>query len=97
MRTRVTQITSEEQKYGGSSSGSGLLRGLWSGKSVTTRGEPLAGRGDLAEAADPLPQAFVLTAIVITLAVTIFMLALAVLGHDDDQKRNPETGEERDS
>ena len=48
-------------------------------------------------AADPLPQAFVLTAIVITLAVTIFMLALAVLGHDDDQKRNPETGEERDS
>ena len=61
------------------------------------RGEPLAGRGSLAEAADPLPQAFVLTAIVITLAVTIFMLALAVLGHDDDQKRNPETGEERDS
>ncbi|MGC2939773.1 MULTISPECIES: sodium:proton antiporter [Brevibacterium] len=61
------------------------------------RGEPLAGRGDLAEAADPLPQAFVLTAIVITLAVTIFMLALAVLGHDDDQKRHPETGEERDS
>ncbi|WP_062242259.1 sodium:proton antiporter [Brevibacterium epidermidis] len=61
------------------------------------RGEPLAGSGDLAEAADPLPQAFVLTAIVITLAVTIFMLALAVLGHDDDQKRHPETGEERDS
>lgn len=61
------------------------------------RGEPLAGRGGFADAADPLPQAFVLTAIVITLAVTIFMLALAVLGHDDDQKRNPETGEERDS
>ncbi|MGC3021448.1 MULTISPECIES: sodium:proton antiporter [unclassified Brevibacterium] len=61
------------------------------------RGEPLAGRSGLAEAADPLPQAFVLTAIVITLAVTIFMLALAVLGHDDDQKRSPETGEERDS
>jgi multicomponent Na+:H+ antiporter subunit C len=61
------------------------------------RTEPLAGRSGLAEAADPLPQAFVLTAIVITLAVTIFMLALAVLGHDDDQKRNPETGEERDS
>lgn len=61
------------------------------------RGEPLAGRGGLDDAADPLPQAFVLTAIVITLAVTIFMLALAVLGHDDDQKRNPETGEERDA
>ena len=37
-----------------------------------------------------------LTAIVITLAVTIFMLALAVLGHDDDQKVFPETGEIRE-
>ncbi|MBU8577731.1 sodium:proton antiporter [Brevibacterium luteolum] len=57
------------------------------------RGEPLADRTDIAVAADPLPQAFVLTAIVITLAVTIFMLAMAVLGHDDDQYRTPETGE----
>lgn len=61
------------------------------------RGEPLAGHGDLARAADPLPQAFVLTAIVITLAMTIVMLALAVLGHDDDQRRAPETGEVRES
>jgi multicomponent Na+:H+ antiporter subunit C len=37
----------------------------------------------------------VLTAIVITLAVTIFMLSTAVFGHDDDQYRTPETGEER--
>lgn len=59
------------------------------------RGEPIAGRSAVSEAADPLPQAFVLTAIVITLAVTIFMLALAVLGHDDDQDRIPETGERR--
>ncbi|MBD8020266.1 sodium:proton antiporter [Brevibacterium gallinarum] len=57
------------------------------------RGEPLADRTDIAVSADPLPQAFVLTAIVITLAVTIFMLAMAVLGHDDDQYRTPETGE----
>lgn len=61
------------------------------------RDEPLVGQGDLSRAADPLPQAFVLTAIVITLAMTIFMLALAVLGHDDDQKRAPETGEVRES
>lgn len=59
------------------------------------RGEPIDGRTDVTLAADPLPQAFVLTAIVITLAVTIFMLSTAVFGHDDDQYRLPETGEER--
>lgn len=37
-------------------------------------------------AADPVPQAFVLTAIVISLATTAFMLALAALGRDDDTK-----------
>ncbi|MDN6303380.1 MAG: NADH-quinone oxidoreductase subunit K, partial [Brachybacterium sp.] len=49
-----------------------------------------------AEMADPLPQAFVLTAIVITMAVTIFMLTLAVIGRDDDMAEHPNTGEERD-
>ncbi|GAA2003043.1 cation:proton antiporter subunit C [Brevibacterium samyangense] len=57
------------------------------------RGEPIDGRTPAELAADPLPQAFVLTAIVISLAVTIIMLALAVLGHDDDQYTTPETGE----
>lgn len=57
------------------------------------RGEPLADRMDLATAADPLPQAFVLTAIVITLAVTVFMLMLAVLGNNDDTHAMPITGE----
>ncbi|RUQ96894.1 sodium:proton antiporter [Labedella endophytica] len=33
---------------------------------------------------DPLPQAFVLTAIVIAFSITIFLLALAVTGDDDD-------------
>lgn len=60
------------------------------------RGEPLGDRLDPATAADPLPQAFVLTAIVITLAVTVYMLALAVIGHNDDTKRMPETGEFHD-
>lgn len=57
------------------------------------RDEPLTQINDAATAADPLPQAFVLTAIVITLAATIFLLALAVLGHNDDMWRHPETGE----
>lgn len=48
------------------------------------RGEPLLREVELDQAADPLPQAFVLTAIVITMAVTAFMLALAGLGRDDD-------------
>lgn len=60
------------------------------------RGEPLDNRMDAATAADPLPQAFVLTAIVITLAVTIFLLALAVIGRNDDTWRVPETGEVHD-
>lgn len=60
------------------------------------RGEPITSTADLSQSADPLPQAFVLTAIVITLAVTILMLALAVIGHNDDQVRHPETGEDHD-
>ena len=48
------------------------------------RGEPLMNRTDAAEAGDPLPQAFVLTAIVISMAATAVMLALAAVGRDDD-------------
>jgi len=53
---------------------------------VTTRAIPFAGAG--ADAADPLPQAFALTAIVISFGITAFLLALAfrsrdVAGHDD--------------
>ena len=61
------------------------------------RGEPLTDRGDPALMADPLPQAFVLTASVITLAVTIVLLAVAVIGHDDNLARVPETGETHES
>ncbi|MEJ5918917.1 MULTISPECIES: cation:proton antiporter subunit C [unclassified Corynebacterium] len=50
------------------------------------RSEPLVGTMDRATAADPLPQAFVLTAIVITMAVTAFMLAMSALGRDDDTR-----------
>lgn len=48
------------------------------------RTEPLLDRATSGEAADPLPQAFVLTAIVISMATTSVMLALAALGRDDD-------------
>lgn len=50
------------------------------------RGEPLIGENAVQDMADPLPQAFVLTAIVITMAVTALMLALAALGRDDDTR-----------
>jgi multicomponent Na+:H+ antiporter subunit C len=57
--------------------------------SAGERGEPtFIGSGDEAGLLDPLPQAFVLTAIVITFGVTGFLLALAyrswVLTHDDE-------------
>jgi multicomponent Na+:H+ antiporter subunit C len=38
---------------------------------------PLIGRGDPTDFSDPLPQALALTAIVITFAVTAFLLAMA--------------------
>lgn len=61
------------------------------------RAEPLTDVSSRAEMADPLPQAFVLTAIVISMAVTVFMLALAVIGRDDDMGTHPETGATRDA
>ena len=42
-----------------------------------------------AGAADPLPQAFVLTAIVISFAVTVLLLVLAVTGRADDAVAAP--------
>jgi multicomponent Na+:H+ antiporter subunit C len=48
------------------------------------RADPIADRTEVADAADPLPQAFVLTAIVISMAATAVMLAMAALGRDDD-------------
>ncbi|MEE6281783.1 Na(+)/H(+) antiporter subunit C [Georgenia sunbinii] len=53
-------------------------------------GPPLVGSTDPAEMSDPLPQAMVLTAIVITLGLTAFLLSLAyrswqLHGHDEVQ------------
>lgn len=60
------------------------------------RGEPLSNRTAAEDMADPLPQAFVLTAIVITMAVTLTMLMFAMLGHNDDTHLMPPTGEVHD-
>lgn len=58
------------------------------------RSEPFAERTPLYDAADPLPQAFVLTAIVITMATTAFMLTLAALGRSDDTRTVEDPEEE---
>ena len=58
------------------------------------RSEPFAERTPLSAAADPLPQAFVLTAIVITMATTAFMLTLAALGRSDDTRTVEDPEEE---
>lgn len=47
---------------------------------VGTRAVPFAGAGS--DAADPLPQAFALTAIVIAFGITAFLLALAFRSRD---------------
>lgn len=47
---------------------------------VGTRAVPFAGAG--IDAADPLPQAFALTAIVIAFGITAFLLALAFRSRD---------------
>jgi multicomponent Na+:H+ antiporter subunit C len=51
---------------------------------------PILGQAPVAEMSDPLPQAMVLTAIVITLGMTAFLLAMAyrswqLHGHDEVQ------------
>lgn len=48
------------------------------------RVEPFGTAENPSVVADPLPQAFVLTAIVIAFAITIFMLVLAVTGGKND-------------
>ena len=53
------------------------------------RSEPIMSGTNPQDAADPLPQAFVLTAIVISMATTAFMLALAALGRSDDTLSDP--------
>ncbi|GAB3723096.1 sodium:proton antiporter [Nocardiopsis oceani] len=57
---------------------------LMSAGGVFRRDAPLVQFGTEATAGDPLPQAFVLTAIVIAFSISIYMLTLAASGSDDD-------------
>lgn len=65
---------------------------LFSAGGSDRRGEPLGEGLDPAVTADPLPQAFVLTAIVIAFAITIYLLVLAVTGRPEDVDAPPEDG-----
>ncbi|HSK27824.1 MAG TPA: NADH-quinone oxidoreductase subunit K [Jiangellales bacterium] len=71
---------------------------LVSAGGVGSRTAPLIGdatAGELATTADPLPQAFALTAIVITFGITVYLLALVSAGADDDP--DPDTDATQDS
>jgi multicomponent Na+:H+ antiporter subunit C len=57
---------------------------------MARREAPLVGRVALEEAADPLPQAFALTAIVITFGITVYLFGLAGAGADDEPDGEPE-------
>ncbi|MGC0251478.1 sodium:proton antiporter [Pseudactinotalea sp. Z1748] len=57
---------------------------LFAAGGTSQRAEPIGGDLDPATVADPLPQAFVLTAIVIAFSITIVMLMLAVAGRRAD-------------
>jgi len=58
------------------------------------RGEPLLPLGRGEAAADPLPQAFVLTAIVIAFSITLYMLSLAVVGRRDRDEAHDDTDDD---
>lgn len=53
------------------------------------RGEAFPSRTPVEDMSDPLPQAFVLTAIVIAMATTTILLMLSSLGKDDDTSDRP--------
>ena len=53
------------------------------------RGEAFPSRVPFENMGDPLPQAFVLTAIVIAMATTTILLMLASLGRNDDTAEQP--------
>lgn len=47
---------------------------------------PIVGEGDPARMADPLPQAFVLTAIVITFGATVYLLSMIREGPSGERR-----------
>ncbi|MDO5662450.1 MAG: cation:proton antiporter subunit C [Brachybacterium sp.] len=66
---------------------------LFAAGGTARREEPLGGDLDPSVTADALPQAFVLTAIVIAFAITMYLLVLAVTGRpDEDHADEPDPG-----
>lgn len=63
---------------------------LFASGNTAFRGVPYIGTSDYGEGADPLPQAFVLTAIVIAFSITMFMITLAITTTGDDDTENDE-------
>lgn len=57
---------------------------LFAAGGTDRRNEAFHPHADPSTMADPLPQAFVLTAIVIAFSITVFMLVLAVTGDKGD-------------
>lgn len=57
---------------------------------TATRDLPFIGAVAPDESADPLPQAFVLTSIVISFSIAIYMFTLAATGTDDDDTEDDE-------
>lgn len=58
---------------------------LFAAGGTDRRSEAFYTSTDPSAMADPLPQAFILTAIVIAFSITIFMLVLSVTGEDSDE------------
>jgi multicomponent Na+:H+ antiporter subunit C len=64
---------------------------------MSRRAAPLVDQVDPAMAADPLPQAFALTAIVITFGITVYLFGLASAGADPEPVPDPHPDEVAES
>lgn len=63
---------------------------IFSAGNVAFRDIPYIGSASVEGQADPLPQAFVLTAIVIAFSITMFMITLAITTTSDDDTEGEE-------
>ncbi|MBE1514211.1 sodium:proton antiporter [Nesterenkonia halotolerans] len=68
---------------------------LFASGNTAFRGVSYIGSGDPSEQADPLPQAFVLTAIVIAFSISMFMVTLAITTTTDDDTEDVEASPAR--
>ncbi len=68
---------------------------LFAAGNTAFRGLSYIGFGEAGEQADPLPQAFVLTAIVIAFSISMFMVTLAITTTTDDDTEDVEASPAR--